>query len=133
MKNITRFFAMFMAVVLLFGAVFPAEAFAAGGSKTYKRVGNAYPDIVGLGATDTVSFTVSDGKITNVMVSQKGGSMLGVVSVTPAGYYLKSGNIVVCNWKLTWSLPFKIFNIGGTIKSKTIRYQLGTDGSMRIV
>ena len=122
-----------LAFILIFAIAVPTPALAANG--TYRRTGYVYPDIIGLGASDTISWTVTNNSIRNVVVSQRGGSCLGVINVVPNGYYMKNSNTVVTKWKLTLSVPVKIFNLEKGIKYMTVEYKLGTNGSftMRIV
>lgn len=128
-KRNVKLFMSLLAIVLVL-SISTTAVFA--GSSAYKRVGSAFPNIIGLGATDTISWTKNGNSIANVLVSQKGGNFLGIINTKPTGYSFVSSNKIRTTWTLTVSIPYKIFNLEKGISVKTLEYTLSPNGSISL-
>ena len=133
MKHLRKTLLLTFVGLVLVVLIFPLSAFSA--ATTYTKTGYVFPDLIGLGASDKISWNVSGSEIKNILVSQKGGSFLGLINIKPNGYYLKSTNVIRTEWSLTISAPFKIFNLEKGLYKKIVEYELKTDGkiSMKII
>lgn len=125
MKKVKRTLISLLLIVLLLSTSIPTSA----ATKSYKHVYRYQGDKAAFGLTDTISYVITDGKITSVLVYQSSHSWFEYfVQAKPEGYYFVKPNVIATKWSIVTPFKIKWLNLDFRYWSLVTKTTIKSDG-----